>query len=212
MADIFACLLTAEEPVPVDRAYGAVLTTRGRMEMTKAAAEGFFFLYPMQDDEQLQKQLGLLIEQVIGFSGRRNEIAHGVVTHNRPLSKAEGTFLRKYRQYKGDPKRPPGYVLQAPDHMSSKTGIEKGETILNPVNYIPDFVYNSAQVNVFAKQFEELREWANPFPLVILGHRNRARERSPRKTGTPSGDQQKRETVVENDLNAEISNDPRGGS
>jgi hypothetical protein len=188
LSNVFACLLTGEEPLPAERAYGAVVTFAGRMEMIKAAAEAFFFSYPVIEGEQLQSSLSELTKEALNFSARRNELAHGAVRKNHvfPAPSHFLGFLRETRS-RADATRPAGFVLQPTDHTTKKTELEKGKTILTPVNYIPSYAYSSAEVLVFANHFERLTDRANRFPLVILGHRQRAQERAfPETSPSPS--------------------------
>lgn len=184
MAHIFASLISGD-PLPASRAYGAVLTFKGRMEMTQAAAKAFFFLYPRKDDdegEDIEKYLAQLISEALRFSARRNEIAHGVSQKNQEWSALpglfgstiHGTWFRPIR----DPKKPTGFVLCPLDHATSKTELKKGGTILFPVAYVPDYVYSSAEVLAFAEHFERLNEWASNFPLAILNHHRMASKHS----------------------------------
>ncbi len=182
-ASIFACLVVAGEPEPAARAYGSVLTFRGQKEMIAAAAEAFFFLYPNEgrnEGSQLQAALGELLTEAGNFAPRRNEIAHGLVLENKPLAfdgRASGLF-GSMRPPMRDPKRPIGFVLIPADHATNKTEMEKGQTLLFPVNYVPRYVYSSAEIAAFTAEFQRLEQWARQFPLIILGHRERAKERT----------------------------------
>jgi hypothetical protein len=77
VAEIFAVLTgsVAElDKAPALRAYVAVLSFRARREMVEAAAKAFFHNYP---NDTLSKELETLLNVAGGWSGRRNDIAHG---------------------------------------------------------------------------------------------------------------------------------------
>ena len=61
---------------PAMRAYGAVLTFRGRAEMIEAASEVYFLENPHQT---LPGDLKAILERARKYSPRRNEIAHVIV-------------------------------------------------------------------------------------------------------------------------------------
>jgi hypothetical protein len=79
LAEIFALFVGASVSGhdPAIRAFGSVLTFKGRQEMVCAAKESFFLKAAVH--EPLVKQFGELNEEAGGFAGRRNEIAHGRV-------------------------------------------------------------------------------------------------------------------------------------
>lgn len=80
LANIFAILVgnKAEYPSsePAVRAYGTVISSQARLNMLSAAATAYFAPDP---EAALSFEAETLINQVRGWSGRRNEIAHGRV-------------------------------------------------------------------------------------------------------------------------------------
>jgi hypothetical protein len=82
LAEIFALFVGSPEAGPgpghdpAIRAFGSVLTFKGRQEMVCAAKEAFFYRAPK---DPLVKHFGDLNEEAGGFAGRRNDIAHGRV-------------------------------------------------------------------------------------------------------------------------------------
>jgi hypothetical protein len=83
LAEIFAGFIGAPEAGPASghqpaiRAYGSVISFTGRQQMVAAAAQGFFHRTPK--DHPIVEQFGSLMSEAGGFSGRRNDIAHGRV-------------------------------------------------------------------------------------------------------------------------------------
>jgi hypothetical protein len=83
LAEIFATFIGVPEAGPASghqpaiRAYGSVISFRSRQEMVGAAAQGFF--HRAAKDDPTVKRFGSLMFEAGGFSGRRNEIAHGRV-------------------------------------------------------------------------------------------------------------------------------------
>jgi hypothetical protein len=64
---------------PATRAYGTIVGFTGRKDMLDAAAKTYFHSLPAKQDEE---NYAKLINTVARFSARRNEIAHGCVTHD----------------------------------------------------------------------------------------------------------------------------------
>lgn len=85
LAEIFATFVGSPEAGPGSghdpaiRAFGSVLTFKGRQEMVAAAKQAFFWRAELDDD--LSNQFGRINEEAGGFAGRRNEIAHGRVQY-----------------------------------------------------------------------------------------------------------------------------------
>jgi hypothetical protein len=78
LAQIFAILVNADmadpERAPAVRAYGSVMTARGRSDMLDAAGEAYFYNKP---NPQLQAEFDSVVSHYRGFAARRNDIAHG---------------------------------------------------------------------------------------------------------------------------------------
>jgi hypothetical protein len=85
LAEIFATFIGSPEAGPGSghdpaiRAFGSVLTFKGRQQMVAAAADAFFFQAVPRDP--VRKQFGELNEEAAGFASRRNDIAHGRVQY-----------------------------------------------------------------------------------------------------------------------------------
>jgi hypothetical protein len=77
IASLFASFVSDHaDYVPAKRAYVAVRTFEGRMEMLRASAEAFFDAFP---DKDVQDTYQTFLKSVKEFAPRRNDIAHGVV-------------------------------------------------------------------------------------------------------------------------------------
>jgi hypothetical protein len=78
LADIFAIFVKADvadpEKAPALRAYGSVITARGRADMLQAAGEAHFF---SNQAPQLESDFKAVLRSYRGFAGRRNDVAHG---------------------------------------------------------------------------------------------------------------------------------------
>lgn len=80
LEDIFAFLFQrfVEGSNAAKRAYGTIVSGRGRRDAIYAAAESYFIMYrPARDD--LQKRLTRVMNHYKDAASRRNDIAHGVV-------------------------------------------------------------------------------------------------------------------------------------
>lgn len=63
---------------PAVRAYGAVIGFQARTKMVQAAGKAFFHCYP---ETELETRFKILMDRSNGWSGRRNDVAHGSVGH-----------------------------------------------------------------------------------------------------------------------------------
>jgi hypothetical protein len=185
LATIFASLVTGQQTEAAERAYGSVVSFSGRIEMIKAALEGFLFHVP-ESAEHLKKPLTDMLREALQFSGRRNEIAHGVVQENRPPFRSTNleVHLRSWLKYNVvDSRRPVGFVLSPANSTTKKTQLEKTSTlthsaataVLFPVTIVPHYGYTSIEVNMFAENFAILQKYANRFPLAIVAWRQKAK-------------------------------------
>jgi len=102
--------------LPAIRAYGAVLTFRGRAEMMEAAAEAYFFEHPQ---EKLQRDMKNLLTAAKGFAARRNEIAHGIVRNrmvpSHVIMNRQGGMLQMSKAR--------GWAVEPSDYMTGKTDL-----------------------------------------------------------------------------------------
>ncbi|HXR94830.1 MAG TPA: hypothetical protein VN718_03070 [Rhizomicrobium sp.] len=123
------------------RAYGSIISFSSRAEMLKAASEALFFMKP---NTGLKDEFDYLMENAIGFSGRRNDIAHGVVGHHPDF-------------YASDEENPSaGYVLLPAEYATKKRILASGG-LLNPVKQSPMYYYGSQEIDWIAVRFRALR-------------------------------------------------------
>jgi hypothetical protein len=153
---VFASLFSAlvanyndDNPAAI-RAYGSVITFRGRADMVRAAAEVHFMRFPDSKNEAKFKKF---VNEVTNFaSPRRNEIAHGVVRRTPVV--VDGAVSLQYFLY------PPYYAANKNriDRIDSTDGRER-------LWYEPGYIYSSGEINKFAEAFEALV----PRFVVIIG-------------------------------------------
>lgn len=142
------------------RAYGSILTFRGRGEMIKAAAEGAFFLKP---DPDLPKRLKALIDEITNFATRRNEIAHGIIqTLYTPYLESVGTFLGRVKI--------DGYVIGPPIYATNKTDLEPGRGLLETAHHKPNYGYHSTSIGLLTKHFARLADETRILNVDLMGH------------------------------------------
>lgn len=153
MAGIYS-ILVAKQPrhSPAMRAYGAILTSRGRIDLLKAASEAVFVYAP---NRELRLRFKAILESATEFSVRRNEIAHGIVM--------------RYRNLRSDPK---SYVL-APNYLSthkmkfpSADKCEAGE----PGELRAVYAYSSSEIGYFSGHFQGLRTEAATIASKLQQH------------------------------------------
>lgn len=118
--------------LPARRAYGSVVTFRGRLDMIREAARSFTFAYDLPRD---MEDIGRLLEEIAKFGARRNEIAHGIV------SRYEDVF---WSELLGT-----GYVLVPPIYSTSKQRLDQYGTD-------PRYIYSSAEIDKYSYWFGEL--------------------------------------------------------
>ena len=100
LAHLFSILIGLHDPSEIaERAYGAVVTFRGRKEMIERAADLYFGLFP---DATIKSMFDEAMLYAQGFAARRNEIAHGKVT----------SFLK--------PDKTLEFLMQPPTYASNK--------------------------------------------------------------------------------------------
>jgi hypothetical protein len=167
---IFITLLRADEGIAARRAYGSIITFRGRLEMIEAAAEAYFLIHRAP---RVKADFRSLMNRAQKYGARRNEIAHGQVKEFRldRRRKAEGWAL-------------------CPSHFSSNkitlSGTRQRRAYsLAPTRLAvtkPRYIYTSAEISAFAECFRELGDeaakllrrvsdlWLSPLARTALKH------------------------------------------
>ena len=102
-------------PIPAERAYGSIATSRGRISMLQEAAKAFAFGYKA---DGIQKDIKKLLDRATNYSARRNEIAHGIV--------------REYKHAVYHDGHGNGFVLAPPVYSTSKN--ERNYSAPSPTN------------------------------------------------------------------------------
>jgi hypothetical protein len=132
IASLFASFVSDHgDNLPAKRAYVAVRTFEGRMEMLRASAEAFFSAFP---DEGLQDTYQKFLKSVKEFAPRRNDIAHGVVAEF-------------YRNIDNGLVYVPGYFALYPTIASFKQ---------RSIDGIPAYCMGSAEIKYFSNRFRSL--------------------------------------------------------
>jgi hypothetical protein len=147
LAYLFGVFVNAHGGMEVAaRAFGAVATTSGKLDMLKAAAEVFIGreeadgkpsiaseAAPDKTIINLKADLKLHIDTVWkGFGERRNDIAHGAVLAHGPASDIRAMKGRWYL---------------VPSHIDPKKWERRGD---------PKFCYTAADVDFYVEQFNSL--------------------------------------------------------
>jgi hypothetical protein len=137
-AEIFAALVMSPKKkthlAPAIRAYGTIVSFRGRAEMIRAAADAYF-LTRKQKAQSFQNQLDNLMKQYQGFANRRNEIAHGCVL-----------MLHKTTR-PNRPKRPLGFYVMPSFFNPKKFKLDRSIT----------YRYTSKDLIHFRQEFTKLK-------------------------------------------------------
>ena len=139
---VFAILLGLNDHTePALRAYAAVRTFRGRLDMLEAAAEANFLRYP---SATLKTQFESVATTSNNYSARRNEIAHGLV-QKCPRLGIIG----------------PGFLLGPYLYSGTKRHIHATKNAIIPYNSIPSYIYSSKEIDALADHFKLLASGAN---------------------------------------------------
>jgi hypothetical protein len=154
LSHIFAGLVSdRDDDLPALRAYGSIVTFRGRTEMIRAAAEAYFAAYPNPGGHTLLKKL---LDDALEFSGRRNEIAHGFVNGWRPEQA---------------PKSDHGFVLMPFHYSPRKSKFDTSEILMQSSPRRPvlrqAYIYSSKEIDAFRVQFESLARHAQNLSIGI---------------------------------------------
>lgn len=144
LGTLFAVLLGLKR-LQIDgamRAYGSVLTSRGRLEMVAAAADIYFRDHA---NAELQERLDSFLETTKQFGARRNEIAHGIVERY-------GYFVEGKSRTK--------YVLGPSLFATNKRIMHATSSKFLGHAAIPKYLYTSIEIDRFSAEFEKLRRTA----------------------------------------------------
>jgi len=132
--------------LPAIRAYGSVLTFKGRASMVEAAAEAFYFLKP---NPTMHAKIEDIIDRSGQFSGRRNEIAHGVVrqiTDPGPVIQGPtGGMMRLPIVW--------GYGVVPSEYATNKTDLAPALSLLSDIERVPKYRYSSAELIRYSTEF-----------------------------------------------------------
>lgn len=164
---IFGTLVSPNQvDLAAQRAYGSLLTFRGRGDMIDAAATAVFFLSP---NDTLQKALSDLVKEIGKFAARRNEIAHGKI---KDYSRPAGMFLIMAGQHT----RRAGHVLEPTMYATKKTKLKLGRVLIETAHHEPTYIYSSVEIMAFQKHFERLTGQAQNVHLKLWRHQGAQRE------------------------------------
>ncbi len=162
-AHLFGFFCGGEDTLPARRAYGAVITFRGRSEMLRSVAEAYFYSRP---DHAMKDRFFALLNLASNFSARRNEIAHGIVTIAYFIS-TDGSPIRSPEKALEGAR----WLLCPPDYATNKNVlIPIAEQTIGQIRR--KFAYASAQVDHYHDEFRKLHKsqwdfmlaWANRYP------------------------------------------------
>jgi hypothetical protein len=129
---LFERLLRVRERVILVRAYGTIVSFKTRLEMIQAAMVAHLTVRP---DDQLAVSYKAFHDAADGFSGRRNDIAHGHVVYEFAL--ASGYWLLP--TFFATSKRKIVRVVSAKVHST-----------------IPTYMYAAGDIDYYAGQFRVL--------------------------------------------------------
>ena len=138
--------VTRDLPAPAVRAYGTVMSFKGRAAMLQAAAKAYFLSRP---DLGHAEQWSDMVKQLEGFSERRNDIAHGSVECSFDL----------------DSEKKLGFFLMPGLYVSKKY----------PTGEPPKYQLTAEQVLRFAQCFADLAASVSHFRYVVLTKRRSSR-------------------------------------
>lgn len=149
MANLFAGFMGAHSnSLPATRAYGSVLTFRGRADMVDAASEAYFLENKNVD---LEKEVDTILVEARGFAARRNEIAHGIVKNVQVGSKPPLAAKLQVPVMKSI-----GFAVVPSNYATNKVDLTGGHTLLTPVVPRPKYTYSSKEIYELSEKFDAL--------------------------------------------------------
>jgi hypothetical protein len=162
---IFSTLVgTAPHDIRALRAYGSILTFKGRAEMISAACEAFFFENPQAE---LEAEINAIVKAAVNFSSRRNEIAHGklhaLYVPGDVIGTPEIGMIRPSKLW--------GFSIIPPSYATNKRTLGEGETLLSGPVFEPDYAYAAEDLNYYEKQFTGLEKQAANCLNHLIGFR-----------------------------------------
>jgi len=164
LSRIFGILVVPDgDMLPARRAYGSVISFRGRKDLIDAAAKAVFFGKP---NVELSKKLKSLINEIKNFATRRNEIAHGsVTTYFGPLGTKSGMPARLL-------KRPDKatFVLGPPEYATNKTELQPGRFLIEQTYHAPHYAYSSIEIGYFESHFVRLQNDVGKLGVDLYRH------------------------------------------
>jgi hypothetical protein len=165
LAHFFGFFCGGEDTFAARRAYGSVITFRGRADMLRSAAEAHFHTKP---GHKMKDRFEGLLKLTGNYSPRRNEIAHGLVTAayyefeegRSPQKHSVEEFLNAQR-----------WLLCPPEYATNKITlmpIGDDEKITGRRKY----AYSCKEIDHYGKQFREIRQdlwklmldWSGEYP------------------------------------------------
>jgi hypothetical protein len=160
LANLFTVLVgakvTRDRPSPAVRAYGTVVSFKGRIAMLEGAAKAYFLSHPDLGHSGQWSELG---KQLEGFAERRNDIAHGSVELLFDLGV----------------ERHLGFFLMPGLYVSKKY----------PTDEPPKYQLVAEQVMVFAQCFSDLADSVRYFRFVLQTKRRSSPRKPPAPSSGP---------------------------
>lgn len=148
---------------PAMRAYGTVVTFRGRKDMILAASEAYF----MQRKSGLQAELKSFVNRCANFASRRNDIAHGVIKNIELIADIPGLpgGIPDNTWYLVPPNYNSNKIRLLPKHIevAAKRKESEVDTVRNYVRKLVrtgygSYKYNHLQVAHYGEQFRLLSD------------------------------------------------------
>jgi hypothetical protein len=150
---LFSAFVSTALTPAARRAYSAVRTFEGRVDMLRAAAEAYFAEKP---DSDLLRQFKDILQDATNFAPRRNDIAHAFVDHF--MSCSPGAMTCEDATY-----------CLYPSDANSK-------------DRLPPYCFSSVELDYFFTEFYQLQEPAASVAARIIKRHHQGFERStPRK-------------------------------
>jgi hypothetical protein len=153
VVDLFVLFVQSYSPA-ARRAYGSIMSQGGRREAMFAASESCFLIHKVTAEDVAK--FNKFIDHWANAVGRRNEIAHGVVTNVKINETERGHFLcpAGYNTKKNRPSK--GFF---PDYYSAD----------DEFSFLPgDYRYTKEDIAHFIERFNSLYQAAFYFHLHLI--------------------------------------------
>lgn len=163
---IFRVIINADWDGPVEQAFGSILIHKGRVEMLQAASKVYF----RRHDSVMKTRLSKMLENANKLCARRNEIAHGHVTHYWEEGERRRGWYLLPSYFATNKHEVIGLIVKPPSKFTSVETIKPKRR--------PLYAYTAQDIEQFADAFWNLAQEAGKVAGQLIDYRLDAKMRA----------------------------------